>query len=111
MTVVDPSVEPLLVENGRHLIKLAGDVVTKISYEQFGELSVFRYYSACRVGIDQDIRQVPERRFRSKWFVTKHVQRGEGDSPLAQTAQQGILVNDRAASDVYENCARLECGK
>src|SRR5215212_7156633 len=54
-------VEPLLVENGRHLIEFPGEVVTKISYEQLGELAVFRYDGACRVGIDQDIRQVPER--------------------------------------------------
>ena len=37
----DPSVEPLLVENGRHLVELTGEVVTKISYEQFGELGCF----------------------------------------------------------------------
>src|SRR4051794_9040768 len=106
-----PLVEPLLVENGRHLIELAGEVVTEIPYEQFSELGVFRYYGACRVGIDQDIRQVPERRFRSKWFVTKNVQRGEGDSPFVQAAQKGLFVDDGAAPDVHEDCARLERGK
>src|SRR5215216_2436875 len=76
----DPSVEALLVKKGRHLVELTGKVVTEISHEQLGQLGVFCCHGACRVRIDQDIRQIPEWQFGREGLLAKHVQRGEGDS-------------------------------